>query len=157
MREGRKSPRRVAPHGALQVVSAEECDVAIKRAKRFGGHPAHHPLYDPWARVDIVRVEKRDHLAGRRRNTFVQRIVDAAVGAGNQLRYPPGAGRDCLEGAVRGAAVHDDVLDVRMRLARDRIERPRDGARAVIAGGYDADLHRTVRSIRRRVKFFASR
>jgi len=88
--------------------------------------------------VAIVRVEDGDDVSGSLACSFVHRVIMAFV----LLRNPEeaGIGFEDFEGAIRRAAIHYEVLDVRVILLRDTLDRSANRVNAVKAGRDDRDF-----------------
>ncbi len=112
---------------------------------------------DALGRVVIVRIEKRDVLAGGERRAFVQRGRRAAVLARDEphwKRQPLDRLRDRGRRAVRRAVVDDDELQVPVRLRCHGRDRGADETRVVVRGQHDGDARRRVAS-RQRARLLA--
>ena len=118
----------------------DEVQIAVDQVNvRVGGKElSNHPQRT--RRDRIVRIEPAKNLSGRSRETGANRIRLPPVLGALPIRQPIHVLSDDLRAAVRRAAVHDDVLQVRVPLGEDGLDRLFKERRLVEGRGDDRDL-----------------
>ena len=94
--------------------------------------------------VIVVRVQKADDVSGTHADTLVHGVVNAVVRFGNPFQPPVEALFNVLkhfQGAVRAAAVHDQVFIAGPGLRQHAFQGVLESGGAVAANGDDGDFH----------------
>jgi hypothetical protein len=82
----------------------------------------------------VVGVEEADNIAGGEADAFIEGVVNAVVGFGNELHYAVFCGFYYFQRVIGGGTIDNDVLDVFTGLAVYRCQATGYVGGAVLSG-----------------------
>src|SRR5690606_34476821 len=136
-------PQQAGGEGATAPTANHLPDILPGNIVQITVHPVRAAAFEDLSngrdnimgRQHIVGVDKADNIPGGRTNALVEGVVDTLVRLTDDLSHPVRPGVDYVQGAVRGIAIDDNMLDVAVGLSGHRSDGICNGRSAVEGGG----------------------
>ena len=131
---------------ALRKFVKEEC-IPVEQIRRYTVEFLGHVRHDMLVKEGVFSIEKLEHLTGGAGNALVHGIEDSLVVLGDELADTAFVALHYRERGIGGIAVDYDVLDIRIGLAENALNRGFHRGFSVPAYGYDRKLHGSNRRV----------